>query len=736
MPSLCLIVAVSVGSVVQAAPEFIDIGGPAGFTYSEATGVSDNGVVVVGNRSIPGLNSTAAFRWTGDTGALPLEPAISGQTWRAAYGVNPAGSAVVGISDPVYAALRWRAGASRTMPGVLGMTASAASDLSDSGGIVIGEGQFSGGGGVPPSLVVRWFPDAIFGPSSQVLGTPAGTNTATALSCSANGDVIVGTATNSAANDLLPYVWRDGAGFEILPTPVGFSRGIPRAVSRNGMFAVGSASSAGTGSTIDCRWSLAPSSVTTIPALWGTNVGARGVSRDGTLVIGPDWVWTASGGVVSLVNYLSVQGINLAGWTDLEFMAVSSDATAICGRGKRAGQDRAFVARNLISVCAPFIQRQPQPTFARVGTSATLSIDAGSPAGASYYWRRLNAAGIITNGVQPGGSIVSGADSPVLTINNVSPQDSDEYSCTVVISCGFTSSAFASLVVGEACGSVSRFITVGATCNSAGQTCDQITKVMVDTAGQLVVEYIASASHCSSVGMNFYLDGMLMATRPPVGPGGSAGAINLGPVSPGAHEIGLQGVGQVGGCNFGTLGAWGGTLKVDFTSVVPTITAQPSPADVCLYTPQSFTARATAGGPPLRTWFIGEAVGGAWRTIVNGTNFAASTGRAAFAALGANTETVTIVPYAGFFDDWPDGLNYLQFGARNACGVVYSNSALIKVRVCCTADFNLDGFLDFSDFDGFVAAFESGEPGADFDNDGFLTFEDFDAYVTAFEAGC
>lgn len=54
----------------------------------------------------------------------------------------------------------------------------------------------------------------------------------------------------------------------------------------------------------------------------------------------------------------------------------------------------------------------------------------------------------------------------------------------------------------------------------------------------------------------------------------------------------------------------------------------------------------------------------------------------------------------------------------------------------CVADFNGDGFLDFTDFDDFVFAFESGDPAGDFNGDGFLDFTDFDEFVAAFEAGC
>ncbi|MDX2117460.1 MAG: EF-hand domain-containing protein [Planctomycetota bacterium] len=54
----------------------------------------------------------------------------------------------------------------------------------------------------------------------------------------------------------------------------------------------------------------------------------------------------------------------------------------------------------------------------------------------------------------------------------------------------------------------------------------------------------------------------------------------------------------------------------------------------------------------------------------------------------------------------------------------------------CPADFNNDGFLDFTDFDAFVEAFEGGNASSDFNGDGFLDFTDFDAFVAAFEAGC
>jgi len=67
---------------------------------------------------------------------------------------------------------------------------------------------------------------------------------------------------------------------------------------------------------------------------------------------------------------------------------------------------------------------------------------------------------------------------------------------------------------------------------------------------------------------------------------------------------------------------------------------------------------------------------------------------------------------------------------------VANRPTLIVTYTLCTPDFNRDGFLDFTDFDAFVAAFEAGTSEADFNGDGFLDFTDFDAFVGAFEAGC
>ncbi|QOI99994.1 MAG: hypothetical protein HRU70_05635 [Phycisphaeraceae bacterium] len=61
---------------------------------------------------------------------------------------------------------------------------------------------------------------------------------------------------------------------------------------------------------------------------------------------------------------------------------------------------------------------------------------------------------------------------------------------------------------------------------------------------------------------------------------------------------------------------------------------------------------------------------------------------------------------------------------------------LTPVPVPCLADFNLDGFVDFFDFDDYMTAFEQGDPRADYDHDGFIDFFDLDLFTEGFDVGC
>ncbi len=54
----------------------------------------------------------------------------------------------------------------------------------------------------------------------------------------------------------------------------------------------------------------------------------------------------------------------------------------------------------------------------------------------------------------------------------------------------------------------------------------------------------------------------------------------------------------------------------------------------------------------------------------------------------------------------------------------------------CSADFNLDGAIDFFDYLDFVDAFSALAPESDFNHDGSIDFFDYLDFVDAFSAGC
>jgi len=120
---------------------------------------------------------------------------------------------------------------------------------------------------------------------------------------------------------------------------------------------------------------------------------------------------------------------------------------------------------------------------------------------------------------------------------------------------------------------------VTATCSGGGQLCNNVATVPVTTSGLLQAQFVSSSPvACSSIAIHFLVDGSPAAVTGFVAPGASSGFFNLGPVSPGAHTVGLQAEGEVGGCNVGVLGSWAGTVQITVDGVaasqaIPTLSA-------------------------------------------------------------------------------------------------------------------------------------------------------------------
>ena len=158
----------------------------------------------------------------------------------------------------------------------------------------------------------------------------------------------------------------------------------------------------------------------------------------------------------------------------------------------------------------------------------------------------------------------------------------------------------------------------------------------------------------------------------------------------------------------------------------PSIGVQPESVQMCRSETATFTSTATGSGALTYLWQWQPAPGGAWTDLVDGIN--AYQGQPALDVTGATDPTLRPRALWGLGGNLP-----FRCIVSNACGSVTSNVAMLAI---CAADFNCDGFLDFTDFDGFVTAFEAGAPASDFNADGFLDFTDFDAFVGTFEAGC
>jgi len=101
------------------------------------------------------------------------------------------------------------------------------------------------------------------------------------------------------------------------------------------------------------------------------------------------------------------------------------------------------------------------------------------------------------------------------------------------------------------------------------------------------------------------------------------------------------------------------------------------------------------------------------------------------ASVGEESTTVSLEP--GEYRIWAGAT---ATPPMNATSLVEVEAEINGFASACPADFNGDGFLDFTDFDDFVVAFEAGAASADFNADGFLDFTDFDAFVEGFEGGC
>ncbi len=81
----------------------------------------------------------------------------------------------------------------------------------------------------------------------------------------------------------------------------------------------------------------------------------------------------------------------------------------------------------------------------------------------------------------------------------------------------------------------------------------------------LTVVYTAASTHCSNVAVLLFVDGKKAAETGFVPANGSTSATVAWPTNGEPHTLGVEGVGEKGGCNGGVLGDWAGTLTITYT---------------------------------------------------------------------------------------------------------------------------------------------------------------------------
>ena len=102
-----------------------------------------------------------------------------------------------------------------------------------------------------------------------------------------------------------------------------------------------------------------------------------------------------------------------------------------------------------------------------------------------------------------------------------------------------------------------------AACTGAGQLCgDPVVWQFTTLSPEVNVEFTAGGAGCSSIIPVITIDGLVMPSSGPVGPGQSNGGQDFH-VGIGRHTIGLDAVGVAGGCNTGKLSSYQGHLHIN-----------------------------------------------------------------------------------------------------------------------------------------------------------------------------
>ncbi len=344
---------------IGAPPTFQGLGDlPGGNVYSGATGVSDDGLVVIGvSMSLPCSPPAPltceqypwpyeAFRWTANgmvgLGYLATQNGVGHSI---ALGVSADGSIVVGVSNQSVLfpdqAFRWTNGVMSDLS--LGCFQSWGHAVSADNSVVVGYCST-----VADGRATRW----VNGVKLDLGDLPGGLVLSAARDVTPDGSVIVGPATSDAGQEA--FRWVGGVMTGLGDLPGGETYADAFAVSANGQVVVGVGTS---GSGYEAfRWE-AGSMVGLGDLPGGTAYSwAFDTTADGAIVVGHSngamdlqtaFIWDSTHGMRILQDVLTSEfGLNLTGWHLSSARSITPNGRTIVGGGiNPAGHGEAWIAR-------------------------------------------------------------------------------------------------------------------------------------------------------------------------------------------------------------------------------------------------------------------------------------------------------------------------------------------------------------------------------------------------------
>ena len=690
-------------------------------TTVNVLGGSQDGSVVVGDYHY----SFRAYRWTVG-GGLQTLPVVSnaGNDYQIATGVSRDGQVVSGISG--LNGFRWTQGTGSTAIGPFGGGGfTDVNGISGNGQVFFGRTTQLFGG----SLAYTWTTGGGVVPL-PFLGTG---NYSTAAAATPTGSVVVGYATpNTTSFVYRGTLWSGGVATDI---NTGWSTGTayPLAISddANTIWGIGDLTS-NLSMRHAVRWQkFGPSYIIQdmgiMPGYTSINVG--GCSPDGTVQSGgvgnattnsyPGYVWSTDLGWRDLNAWLPSVGINTAG-VFINGAGISADGTAMWGNGRIGNTPVGWVARGIPCQHVPTIFTDPidqMPLCA--GSTATFNVGAaGSMVGnVTYQWQRDDVN--LSDGPSGSGSTYSGVNTAFLSVSGVTVADNGLYTCIVSNPCGSVRSGIGELVV-EPTPQIVSVPAPGFVCPGGSAS---FPVGVIGTTFQTTYQW-EYYSQTFGVWAPLY-DGLFYDF-------GTNHVMNVSGATTPTLSLGSVYLGEVPVLNLRCYVASPcRALRPVYTTLeplsAPAFGAQPNDQYYCFGTTATFTA--SAANATSWNWQIYDPFLGMWLYLndgyfIDGTTFLAAN------INGVYTPSMTVnVAQLGSVG------SSLQFRliATGPCGTTISNAGTYTF---CRADFNCDGFVDFTDFDDFGGAFDNGEPSSDFNGDGFIDFTDFDEYVAAFEVGC